>query len=434
MKIAMFTDAYWPRVNGVTVSVESFSRALIRLGHEVMVICPFYPESSVVGRLSADENRHTHDKKEPLVIRVPSMPVIISKEDRMAKFHKWFWVAKQIEQFNPDIMHINTEFVIAEFGFQYAWLHTLPVVYTYHTLWEDYVANYIPLVPTFLLRFIIRGISKNIVKRAQVVLVPSVQIQELIKKYRIKKTCYLLPTGIEAQLFNPDAREVACFRELLIQKYPQLDHKRILLFAGRIAKEKNLDFLLSLAPKIIAKHPETVFLLVGNGPDLYYYQEECAHLGIMEHCIFTGYLDREDLALTYQVADIFVFPSLTETQGLVTIEAMLSGIPVVAIGAMGTLMVMNGDNGGFMVKNDAQEFMQRVFDLLEDPILYKRKVAEAKHYAQKWSIDTLTVKLQTIYQDTLTTFKQDPRVRRSIKTGVYLKHLKKWQERAGRSY
>ncbi|MDR2632676.1 MAG: glycosyltransferase [Treponema sp.] len=424
MKIVMFTDAYWPRVNGVTVSVESFSRALIRLGNEVLIICPFYPESSVVGRISTDRTGPLRETHEPQVIRVPSMPFIISKEDRIAKFHKWFWVAKQIEQFKPDIIHINSEFVIAEFGFQYAWLYTLPTVYTYHTLWEDYAANYIPLVPTFLLRLIIRGISKSTLKRAWTIIVPSLQIQEFLKKYRIKKSSYLLPTGIEPQLFTRDAGEVASFKETLIHQYPQLAHKRILLFAGRIAKEKNIDFLLAIAPRIIAKHPEAIFLLVGNGPDLYDYQEECERLGIADHCVFTGYLDREDLALTYRVSDIFVFPSLTETQGLVTIEAMFSGIPVVAIGAMGTLMVMNGDNGGFMVKNDPQEFVQRVFDLLEDEALYARKAAEAKQYAQGWSIDTLAVTLQSIYRDTLSSFRQDPRARPTQKVRSYLQQLK----------
>jgi glycosyltransferase involved in cell wall biosynthesis len=379
--------------------------------------------------MAVERSGSLRDAEEPQIIRVPSMPFLISKEDRIAKFHKWFWVSKQIERFKPDIIHINTEFVIAEFGFQYAWLYTLPTVYTYHTLWEDYVANYIPLVPTFLLRFIVRRISKSILKRAQAIIVPTLQIQDLLKKYRIRNTSYLLPTGIDPQLFTRKSEEIASFRELLIQKYPQLTHKRILLFAGRIAKEKNIDFLLAIAPVIIARHPEVVFLLAGNGPDLYYYQEECARLGIESHCIFTGYLDREDLALTYWVSDIFVFPSLTETQGLVTIEAMFSGIPVVAIGAMGTLMVMKGNRGGFMVKNDQKEFIRRVFDLLEDRPLYERKAAEAKRYAQQWSIDALAVKLQRIYQDTLTSFHQDPRSRRFMKVGAYLKQLKKQRER-----
>jgi glycosyltransferase involved in cell wall biosynthesis len=403
----MFTDAYWPRINGVTVSVDSFSHALVRSGNEVMIICSLYPESEEAERITAGKSRTRETEHgEPIVIRVPSMPLIISKEDRIAKFSKWFWVSKQIEAFNPDIIHVNTEFVIAEFGFQYAKLHNLPVIYTFHTLWEDYVANYIPLIPTFMLRAIIRSIHKNILRRAGVIIAPTVQIQEVLRKYKIKKQSYLLPTGIDPHVFSPEPAEIAQFRAIITQQYPQLINKRVLLFAGRIAKEKNIDFLLKIVPEVTAKHPEVVFLFVGNGPDLYFYTEECERLGIQEQCVFTGYAAREDLALIYGMSDIFVFPSLTETQGLVTIEAMLSGTPVVAIGVMGTIQVMNGNKGGFMVQNDAGEFIARVFDLLEDDELYRRKVEEAKRHAQGWTIGTMTAKLEQIYRSSLRTFRQ----------------------------
>jgi glycosyltransferase involved in cell wall biosynthesis len=407
----MFTDAYWPRINGVTVSVDSFSHALVRSGNEVMIVCSLYPETEEAERIAARKSGSKEEpakvkQGEPIVIRVPSLPLILSKEDRIAKFNKWFWVSKQIEAFNPDIIHVNTEFVIAEFGFQYAKLHNLPAIYTFHTLWEDYVANYIPLVPTFLLRAIIRGIHKNILRRANVIIVPTVQIQEVVKKYTAKKQSYLLPTGIDPHLFSHEPSEIAQFRNILVQKYPQLVNKRILLFAGRIAKEKNIDFLLKIGPDITAKHPEVVFLFVGNGPDLYFYTEECARLGIQDYCVFTGYVAREDLALIYAISDIFVFPSLTETQGLVTIEAMLSGTPVVAIGAMGTIQVMNGDNGGFMVQDDPREFIGRVFELLEDDELYRRKVGEAKRHAQGWTIETMTEKLEKIYRSAIKLFRQ----------------------------
>jgi glycosyltransferase involved in cell wall biosynthesis len=389
--------------------VDSFSHALVRLGNDVMIICSLYPESEDAERIffkknKTNENQVNIKKEEPTVIRVPSMPSFLSKEDRIAKFSKWFWVSKQIESFNPDIIHINSEFIIAEFGFQYARLHNLPAIYTFHTLWEDYAVNYIPLVPTFLLRAIIRGIHKNILRRSDLIIVPTVQIQDVVRKYKIKKQPYLLPTGIDPQVFTHEPSETVQFRTMLNQKYPQLEHKRILLFAGRIAKEKNIDFLLKLAPEILIKHPEVIFLFVGNGPDLYYYQEESKTLGIHDYCIFTGYVAREDLALIYGISDIFVFPSLTETQGLVTIEAMLSGTPVVAIGAMGTIEVMNGDNGGFMVQNDPQEFKGRIFDLLEDDELYRRKIDEAKRHAQGWTIDTMTLKLEQIYRTSLDTF------------------------------
>jgi glycosyltransferase involved in cell wall biosynthesis len=402
MNIAMFTDSYWPRVNGVTVSVDSFSHALIRAGHKVLIVCSLYPESSSIVRLS-DTEQQTR-QAEPLIIRVPSLPIILSKEDRLAKFHKWFWVSRQIEDFNPDVLHINSEFVIAEFGFHYAWLHSLPVVYTFHTLWEDYIANYIPLVPTFLLQYIAKKICKNVLRRAYYIIMPSPQIMDVVRRYKVKQKTFLLPTGIDPDFFHHDAEEIHRFRVIMEQKYPRLQGKRILLYAGRIAKEKNIDFLLKITPRVIEKHPETIFLLAGNGPDHYDYLEECERSGIGDYCVFSGYLDRQDLALTYGMSDIFVFPSLTETQGLVTIEAMLSGIPVVAIGAMGTLTVMNGDNGGFMTGNDPDEFVRRIFELLEDEDLYRRKIEDARRHAQAWTIDAMRVKLEEIYRDAISSF------------------------------
>ena len=190
------------------------------------------------------------------------------------------------------------------------------------------------------------------------------------------------------------------------EEYPLLKGKRILLFAGRVAAEKNVGFLIRILPGVVRRHPDVVLLVAGNGPDLYEFQEECERAGMADHCVFTGYLDRKVLALTYGFSDIFVFPSLTETQGLVTVEAMLAGIPVVAIGEMGTAEVMNGDNGGFMVKNDADEFIRRVCDLLEDGELYRRKAAEAREYAQGWTIDVMTVKLEAIYQDTMASYRE----------------------------
>jgi glycosyltransferase involved in cell wall biosynthesis len=333
------------------------------------------------------------------------MPLFFSKEDRLAKFHKGFWVSKQIEEFNPDIIHLNSEFVIAEFGIQYARLHSLPVLYTFHTHWDEYIANYLYFLPKFVLKLIVWGITIPLLKRIDAVIIPSTQIGEVVKKFKVKKKTYLLPTGIDPHLFSRDTDEIDRFRDILTRKYPPLRNKRILLFVGRIAREKNLEFLLDLAPEIIKKHPDLVFLMVGNGPDLYELQEQGERLGIADQVIFTGYLDREDVALIYGMSHIFVFPSLTESQGLVTIEAMLSGIPVVAIGAMGTLQVMGGDNGGFMVKNDREEFKRRLFDLLEDDALYRRKAAEAKQYAQGWTIDTMAAKLEGIYHDVLSTFK-----------------------------
>ena len=404
MKIVMFTDAYWPRVNGVTVSVDSFSRALIKAGHQVLVICSSYPEG-----LDTPDSIFENAEIEggPRIVRVPSLPAFVTKEDRIAKFNKWYWVFKKVEDFNPNIVHVNTEMMIAGFGFMYARAHNLPAIYTFHTMWEDYAPNYFPMIPAFVVKFIIRGWQNSILYNSYRVIVPTPQIDVVVHKYKPKMKTFLLPTGIDLELFNHDKAEGAVFRENLEEQFPRLKGKRILLFAGRVAREKNIGFLLDILPGILAKHPDVVLLIAGNGPDFDYYQDEVKRAGLEESCVFLGYLERKNLALIYTISDIFVFPSLTDTQGLVTLEAMLSGIPVVAIGVLGTITVMGGDNGGFMVKNDPAEFSARVLELLENRELYNRKSLEAKAHARAWSIEELAKTLVVIYETTIKSYREE---------------------------
>jgi glycosyltransferase involved in cell wall biosynthesis len=407
MKIAMFTDAYWPRVNGVTVSVDSFALALVRAGHEVIIVCSEYPVDSMAERI---DSRNSESAEEPVesaedsarknlkLLRVPSRSVFFSPEDRAAKLSKRGWVEAQLDLFSPEVIHVNTEFLIAGFGFHYAKKRSIPAVYTFHTLWEDYAVNYFPYIPEGLLRRVVWVWQRQLLKKADLVIVPTVQIEELIQKYRVQKEIRRLPTGIDPALFRHEQKKLQEFRTRLEEKYPAVKGKRILLFAGRVSKEKNISFIIRMLPGLLAQFPDLVLVIAGNGPYLEYYRDEAQQCGVGDACVFTGYLEREELSLAYGVSHIFLLPSLTETQGLVTIEAMLSGIPVVAIGALGTVQVMGGDNGGFMVKNDSDEFRDRVLDLLRDGDLYRRKSEEARRHAQNWTIDSLAGKLADIYR------------------------------------
>jgi len=394
----MFTDAYWPRVNGVTVSVDSFSRALVNEGHDVMIVCSSYPQE--IGN-PVSLQKEMESEKLIKIVKVPSLPFTFSKEDRIAKLNKFNWVFKQVDAFNPDIIHMNTEMIIAEFGFLYARTHNLPDIYTLHTMWEDYAPHYFPNFPVWFVKYIIHKLQRNVLKRPYRVIVPTPQIEEYLKSYKLDIKPFLLPTGIDIKMFEHSEAEKKEFRAKLENLYPQLKNKRILLFAGRIGREKNIGFLLNILPDILAGHPDVILLIAGNGPDLEYYREEARALGIEDNCVFPGYFTRSDLALVYSISEIFMFPSLTDTQGLVTLEAMLSGTPVVAIGVLGTITVMGGDNGGFMVKDDKAEFTARVIDLLDDPVLYEAKSKEAALHARSWSIDELTKKLLTIYQSVI---------------------------------
>jgi glycosyltransferase involved in cell wall biosynthesis len=403
MRIAMFTDAYWPRVNGVTVAVDTYAKALLQRGHDVMIVCAQYPDSYTYGRIEGEES--TDCRERPVILRVSSHSFPFSKEDRMAKSSKWRFVAKNVARFKPDIVHVHSEFMMCLFGSLYAKRFKVPFIYTFHTLWETYIPNYsfmAPYIPLIFPQLLINGIRKAIFRSADVITAPTKEIIELLhRKWKVKHPTFLLPTGFDKRLFAHTSTEATAFRRNLDKQYPQLADKRLLLFVGRIAGEKNLLFLINLMPAILEKHPEVALVLVGNGPTFYEYQQKVDEMGLYESVVFTDYLSRKTVSLMYAVSTLFVFPSLTETQGLVTIEAMLSGLPVVAIGAMGTINVMAGDNGGFMVHNNADEFKQRVFDLLEDADLYAHKVAQARAHAEKWTIEPFAAQLEKIYRDAL---------------------------------
>jgi len=400
MNIAMFTDTYWPRVNGVTVSVDTFSLALVKAGHKVMIICPQYPVSSITDAILSMRNVRKDPALEKLkILQVPSFRVFFSKEDRLAMVHKRYWVERELNAFAPDVIHVNTEFIIGDIGFFYAKKKGIPAVYTSHTIWEDYMLSYFPLIPEFILKFIARHYLKFRIRRSDLVIVPTNQAEAKIRSYNKKKVIRQLPTGIDPDLFRHSAESIEQFRLSMEDEYPAIRGKRILLFAGRVAKEKNISFIIQLFPELLAEHSDLVLMIVGDGPWLDDYREEAQNTGLGDNCIFTGYMEREKLSLVYAISRIFVMPSLTEAQGLVTIEAMLSGIPVVAIAAMGTIHVMENDKGGFMVRNDRAEFKERVLQLLNDDDLYRRKSEEARLHAQRWTIGSITEQLLQIYRD-----------------------------------
>ncbi|MBQ0051539.1 MAG: glycosyltransferase [Treponema sp.] len=396
MKIAMFTDAYYPRINGVTVSVHSYATELTKLGHEVTVVCLEYTELQQKNSLFDEKSS---DNRSPFkIVRIPSMPLIFSKEDRMVRLDKWYRVKRAMKKFQPDVIHINSEGSVGYLGAIYAHHKHVPFVYTFHTMWEDYLANYVSFLPDSSLRRLGRDIVKFYLRRADVLIAPTHRISDVVESYGVKKSVEVLPTGI------PDEKEKSSLiRQLqiskqLFKKFPQLRGKKIMLFVGRVVKEKNLAFLYDVLVEVQKKNPKTALLFVGAGPYLEELKELAEERNLASSVAFAGYMPSEDLVYFYKLASVFTFPSKTETQGLVTVEAMLAGLPVVAVGEMGTLDVMQGDNGGFMVQENVQEFAEKTLSLMRQPQLRKEKSLEAIKWAQQWKISSLTPKLVETYE------------------------------------
>ncbi len=398
MKIAMFTDAYFPRINGVSVSVRSYATEVSKLGHEVWVVCPEYTEEQ---QKSALFDEKSNDGESPFkVMRIPSTRIIFSREDRMGRIDMWHRIKREMDLFRPDVIHVNSEWTVGYFGEMYAHHRKIACVFTFHTMWEDYLENYVPILPAHSLRKIGRSVVRFFLKRADVIVAPTKRIENVARNYGVQNTVHVIPTGI------PDGAPFSFQRSIqvssrLFKKYPHLKGKRILLFVGRIVKEKNLPFLFDVLEIVIKKLPKTALLFVGGGPFLEELSQIASSRGLSQYVAFPGYMKSEDLIYFYKLASVFVFPSKTETQGLVTLEAMVASLPVVAIGELGTVDVMQGDHGGFMVKDDVNEFSEKVLQLLNDQNLRKRKSKEAAEWGGKWRISALTPLLLSCYEEAI---------------------------------
>lgn len=390
MRIAMITDTYWPRVNGVAMSVDAFRKELGRLGHQVVVLCPRYPAHD--GDPVTDEAG---------VQRFASFNPLVSKEDRLVRAWEQRRVFAFLDQFAPDVVHIQTELALGNMGRRWGVKRGKPVVITSHTYFEKYVKFYVPWLPARITEAVTRGITSRALGAADLVVVPSEAMKRVLVGYGIQKPFRVIPTGL-----NPDdfagvdkAREKAS--SSLYGPYPRLRGRKILLFVGRVGQEKNLDFLLDVVRALKPRFPGFTLLMVGDGPYRKTIEALAVREGLEEQILMAGYIDRSEIRHAYALADVFVFASKTETQGMVTIEAMLCGTPVVAIGEMGTREVMGGDNGGFMVPDDVGAFTDRVGQLLSDDALLREKSEEAGRYAQNWLIGAMAQKLARTYQEAI---------------------------------
>ena len=385
MKICMSSDSYWPRVNGATVSIDTFRGVLTAQGHEVHLLVPEYPGGTGVGPQDDDK-----------IYRLPSNVLMFSREDRLITGFRGFSNGmKVLTWVKPQILHAQTEFSTFRLLLKYKKKYGTPLVMTSHTYWEQYVSNYIPWLPGLVGKLVAMVIMVNSFRHADLIITPSHHMKEVLEGYGLKPPIQVISTGIDPDKFQGFHRD----RNLnpVIQQNPSWKDKKILLFAGRLSQEKNLDFLLGLLQKLIPGLPDVHMVIVGDGPYRHGFEHKIKQLGLTDRFHFAGYVQRLEMKDYYALADVFVFPSKTETQGLVTIESMMCGTPVVAIGEMGTLEVMNGDNGGYMVKDDPQEFFLRTQALLTDPQLWRSKSVEALEYSKKWTIGTQAEKLLDAY-------------------------------------
>jgi 1,2-diacylglycerol 3-alpha-glucosyltransferase len=382
MRILMISDVYFPRINGVSTSIQTFRRGLHAAGHETILIAPEYPGAP------ADH--------ETAILRVPSRGVPRDPEDRAMKLGALRALRADVERLEPDLVHIQTPFIAHYQGTALARALRVPVVETYHTYFEEYLHHYVPLMPRAVMRFVARRFTVSQCNVLDALVVPSRAMEQALLDYGVRCPLHIIPTGMEMERFAGGNGQR--FREQLGIAPGQ----PVLVHVGRIAHEKNIEFLFRMFARVVRSKPGAVFIVAGEGPALASCKAYVRSLGIAQQVRFVGYLSRErELLDCYRAGDLFVFSSRTETQGLVLLEALALGVPVVSTAHMGTADIMNLQRGARVAPDDEAEFANIVLQLLEDAPRRAAMSAEARAYAATWSASAMADRLAGLYSAVL---------------------------------
>jgi 1,2-diacylglycerol 3-alpha-glucosyltransferase len=383
MRILMISDVYFPRINGVSTSIQTFRCELEKLGNEVFLIAPSYDDEYL------DDDR---------TIRVESRGIVVDPEDRMIKLGKLISRLNELKDLDFDILHIHTPFVAHYGGIRIAKALGIPCVVTYHTLFEEYFYHYIPWLPKQLLRYVARRFSVSQCNQVDGVISPSSMILDLLKKYGVATQMVTLPTGINSEAFA--SGDGLRFR----QNFGIPTDKKLLLNVSRVAFEKNISAIIEAYALLRQSRDDIHLVIAGEGPAKNQYIALAAELKLGESISFVGYLDRStQLVDCYHAADVFVFASKTETQGLVLLEAMASGTPVVSVAEMGTKNVLNEGLGVRITDGSPNDFSTKISEVLDDSALYTNLVNTAIAYAREWDSLSLAKKMHAYYSQVLRT-------------------------------
>ena len=371
MRIGLFTDTYPPFINGVSTSVYMLKKALEKEGHTVFVVT------------MNDKSLHYDFDENDTVVRVPGLQIGLY-DYRVTTVYP-LRALNIIRKWKLDVIHSHTEFSVGTFARVLARQFNIPLVHTYHTMYEDYIyyitGGYFDRTSKKLLEYLTKFYCD---KTANELIVPTKKTYDLFKeKYEVNKNIHIIPTGIEIERFyeeNIDKNVLKSIRRKLNLKKDDFT----ILYVGRIAEEKNIDFLLDSMKDLISKNNNINLLIVGDGPDLERYEEKSKKLKIDSNTIFLGKIPWEEVTYYYNIATVFATASKSETQGLTVIEAMASGTPPICIEDESFQNTVIDNLNGRIFKTK-KEYTEIIGELYNDKEKLKRLKRQARINAETHS-------------------------------------------------
>ena len=382
MKIGLFTDTYYPQINGVAISVLMLKENLEMLGHKVYVFTTTDPKA-VKGEIN--------------IYRVPSLP--FTSERRLGMFYNPH-LAKIIKGLELDLIHTNTEFSLGIFGRAMARELHIPLLHTYHTIYEDYthyIVNLSLLDP--ITKTAARKISAKFCNSADQVIVPTDKVKELLLSYDVNKNISVIPTGIELDKFSKCSYDSDKIRNLRTSLGIGAKDK-VVLYVGRIAEEKNIGEILIAMKSYLKGKDDVKFVLIGDGPEKSNLEDMAKELGIHHKTIFAGARPWDMIGMYYQIGDVFVSASQSETQGLTYIEAMASGLPVVAKADRCLDGVLENNINGCTF-NDKEGLLQALDYLLNNDLQKEQLSRGAVKSSEKFSAAFFASTIEVLYKNVI---------------------------------
>lgn len=378
MNIAFFSESYKPYISGVTVSLDTLAKALRRLGHRAYIFAPDY------GR------KHEGDAD---IFRFPSLPTFYPGFKVAIPFSRK--ISNALKGLKIDIVHSHSPFQLGLLGRRFARKAGIPFVYTFHTLFDQYL-HYVPLLPGPLAKKIMSAHLRNFCNSSDAVVAPSNYVKEYLVREGIRTRVEVVPTGVDLEALKGFAGKG------IRERYGIGPNDIVLLYVGRLSKEKNLPFLLDSLKLIIRETPAVRLLIAAGGPKEEELRRLAVSLGMSSHLIFAGQVKQPEVFNYFAASDIFVFASTTETQGLVIAEAASSGLPVVAVDAGGVSDAVIEGKTGYLVPHDVFAFSKKVSGLIKNEELRKKMSQEAaRHARENFSAERYARRIEEIYKDLL---------------------------------
>ncbi len=382
MNIGLFSDSYSPEINGVVSSIQTLRDELEKRGHHVYVFTSNRPEATKV----------------PGIFRLPSMPFVFLPSMRFAIFYT-VRAAKSVKKVNLDIIHTQTEFSLGIFGKLMSFTLQIPSVHTYHTMYKDYAYYVTKGHFKHQSNDMVKVLTRAYCNGCRMIVAPTQKVAQLLTEYSIKRPVRVIPSGIKLDRFQEAAMQENNRQNICNEFHLDLNTP-IILYIGRVAKEKSIDMILKALPNVLKKLPLSKLLIIGNGPDKEDLQKLVIDLKIEHSVIFAGSRPWVSTPLYYAAADVFVSASTTETQGLTILEAMASGTPVLARNDISFSEMVNHGKTGLLFE-DTSTLSTQLIDVLTNKELSHSLVEAARITVRSYSAEVFGERIESMYKEAL---------------------------------